>query len=217
VGALSDMVGMSSFWSAVWSTLRSWAIGFAVSAAVAIPVGLLIGSSQILYRTTRVGIDVLRSLPPVAIIPLALLLYGATDKMAFFIIVTGSVWPILLQSIDGARQVHPIVRDVARSYHVGRGRRSVSVVLPSASPYIATGMRIAATMSLLLAIGAELIGGAPGLGLTIVSFQLVGDAAGVFAVVVVTALMGVAVNVGMLSLERRLLRWHPSHRAAVFA
>lgn len=214
---LLDTAPTSAFWSALASTVKSWAVGFAAAAIVAIPTGLLIGSSDIAYRLTRVGIDVLRSLPPVAIIPLALLIYGATDRMAFVIIVFGSVWPILLQSVDGARQIDPVVRDVAHSYQVRRLRRSLSVILPSAAPYIATGLRIAATMSLLLAIGAELIGGAPGLGQTIVEYQLVGNAAGVFAMVVVAAVMGVAVNSGMLGLERRLLRWHPAHRAAVFA
>ncbi|WP_281250002.1 ABC transporter permease [Rhodococcoides yunnanense] len=212
-----EIVRTTQFWSNSVSTLRSWILGFAIAAGLAIPTGLVIGSSHVGYRMTRVMIDILRSLPPVAIIPLVLLLYGATEKMAVVIIVLGSVWPILLQSIDGARQVDPTVREMALSYRVPRPLKNFVVVLPSAAPFIATGLRIAGTMSLLLAIGAELIGGAPGLGSAIVQFQLVGDVDGVFAIVVVTAVLGIVLNQFMLNLERKVLRWHPSHRIVVSA
>jgi len=92
----------------------------------------------------------------------ALLLYGATPKMAFALIVFGSVWPVLLQAMYGVHQVDPAMWDVARAYGLRRLDRLRFLILPSAAPFVATGVRLAATISLLLAIGAELIGGAPG-------------------------------------------------------
>jgi ABC-type nitrate/sulfonate/bicarbonate transport system permease component len=85
-------------------------------------------------------------------------------------------------------------------------------MLPSAAPLIATGIRVAATMSLLLAIGAELIGGAPGVGNAIALAEVNGDIPQMYAVVVVAATLGVLLNMAMLGLEGRALVWHPSHR-----
>jgi ABC-type nitrate/sulfonate/bicarbonate transport system permease component len=166
---------------------------------------------------SRVTIDFLRTIPPVALIPLALLLYGATEKMALLLIVFGSAWPVLLQSMYGVHQVDPVARDVARAYRLSRRDVVLSVVLPSAAPLIATGIRIAATMSLLLAIGAELIGGAPGVGHSIAIAEVNGDIPQMYAFVVVSATLGVLLNVALLRLEGRALAWHPSHRPHVAA
>jgi ABC-type nitrate/sulfonate/bicarbonate transport system permease component len=101
---------------------------------------------------------------------------------------------------------------VARAYRFRPRDRFLRVTLPSAAPFIATGIRIAATMSLLLAIGAELIGGAPGVGNSIATAQQNGDTPQIYAFVVVSATLGVVLNLIMLGLERRTMWWHPSHR-----
>lgn len=208
------LVADSAFAAAVGATLLSWAEGLAVSVAVAIPVGLLLGTSELAYRMSRFSIDFLRTIPPVALVPLALLLYGATPTMAFVLIVFGSVWLVLLQSMYGVHQVDPAARDVARAYRFRRLDRIRFVVLPSAAPFVATGIRLAATVSLLLAIGAELIGGAPGIGAAINLQQAVGAIPQMWVYIVVSALLGVLVNLALLLLERRLFRWHPAHRPA---
>jgi ABC-type nitrate/sulfonate/bicarbonate transport system permease component len=90
----------------------------------------------------------------------------------------------------------------------------VSVILPSAAPFIATGLRIAASMSLLLTIGAELIGGVPGLGNSIASAQTNGDIPAMYAYIFACAMLGVLINRTMLRGERRLLAWHSAQRTA---
>ncbi|MGC0362369.1 ABC-type nitrate/sulfonate/bicarbonate transport system permease component [Rhodococcus sp. 27YEA15] len=209
---LARLVGTQQFWIAVWDTVRIWAKGMAISMVIAIPVGLILGANTIAYRMCRVTVDFLRTIPPVALIPLALLLYGATETMALVLIVFGSVWPLLLQSMYGVHQVDPVARDVARSYRWKPRYYVVDLVIPSAAPFMATGIRLAATISLMLAIGAQLIGGAPGIGQLLSSAQEVGNVSLVYAYIVVSAILGVAVNLGMIALERRVLRWHPANR-----
>jgi ABC-type nitrate/sulfonate/bicarbonate transport system permease component len=212
--ALGPALGDDAFWSDLGATASSWGTGLGLALLVAVPAGLLLGASDLVYRMSRFTIDFLRTIPPIALIPLALLEYGATPRMALVLIVFGSLWPVLLQSMYGLHQVDPAMRDVARSYRLGRGRYLGFVVLPSVAPFVATGIRVAATMSLLLAIGAELLGGAPGIGAAISAYQQGGDIPRMWALVVVSGLLGVLLNVGLVAAERRVLRWHPAHRPA---
>ena len=166
---------------------------------------------------SRFTIDFLRTIPPVALIPLVLLVYGATPKMAFVLIVFGSTWPVLLQAMYGVHQVDPAARDVARAYRLRRRDRIRFLIVPSAAPFIATGIRLAATISLLLAIGAELLGGAPGIGASITLQEQNGDIPGMWVYVVLAAVLGVIVNLALIGLERRILTWHPAQRSMVAA
>lgn len=210
----APLVTKGESWAAVAETTRSWSEGLGISLVVAVPLGLLTGASDLLYKLTRFSFDFLRTIPPVAIVPLALLLYGATNRMALVLIVFGSVWPMLLQSMYGVHQVDPVARDVARAYRFRLRDRILRLVLPSAAPFIATGVRIAATMSLLLAVGAELIGGAPGIGNQITLEQQDGNIPAMFVYVVAAALLGLLVNLALINLERRALKWHSAQRSA---
>jgi ABC-type nitrate/sulfonate/bicarbonate transport system permease component len=217
VRAAGSIAGTHAFGAALLDTIVSWATGLLVSLLVAIPVGLTLGSSDLAYRLSRFTIDFLRTIPPVALIPLALLLYGATPKMAIVLIVFGSTWPVLLQAMYGVHQVDPAARDVARAYRLRRRDRIRCLILPSAAPFIATGIRLAATISLLLAIGAELLGGAPGIGASITLQEQNGDIPGMWVYVVLAATLGVVVNLVLVGLERRVLKWHSAQRTAVAA
>jgi ABC-type nitrate/sulfonate/bicarbonate transport system permease component len=213
-GALGSLVLSSDFWSSVWQTVQTWGFGLLLVLAVAIPAGLVLGASDLTYRLFRVTIDFLRTIPPVALIPLALLLYGATDRMALMLVVFGSIWPVLLQSMYGVLQVDPACRDAAAAYRLRRRDVVLRVVLPSAAPFVATGVRVAATISLLLAVGAEFLGGAPGVGASIALAQQAQQIPRMYAYVVVGAALGVAVNLLMIELERKVLSWHPAYRPA---
>lgn len=198
----------SVYWSAVLDTLHNWGLGLAISLLIAIPVGLILGSNSTIYVLTRFSVDFLRTIPAVAIIPLLLLLYGATHMMAIVLIVFGSLWPSLLQTMYGVHQVDPVARDVSKAYRFRPRDVVLRLVIPSAAPFIATGVRIAATMSLLLSIGAELIGGAPGIGAQIGLAQQDGRIDDLYLYVVTGAVFGVLLNVVLISTERKILRWH---------
>ena len=210
--AAPALLRTGELWSALGSTVLTWLVGWLLALLVAVPAGIALGSSLLAYRLTRFSIDFLRTIPPVALLPLALLLYGATDRMAIELIVFGSVWPVLLQSMYGVHQIDDIARDVVRSYRLRGLDRVLRFIVPSAAPFIATGARLAATMSLLLAIGTEVIGGSPGLGSAINGAQQTGQIPEMFVYVAICALLGVGSNLLLVAGERRALAWHSSYR-----
>lgn len=212
VVALGAMFVTPTFWSSFGATMFNWGTGLGIAIVIAVPLGMLLGASTRVYRMFRFTIDFLRTIPPVALIPLVLLIFGATPVMAIVLIVFGASWPLLLQAMYGVHEVDPVARDVARSYRWRRRDRVFLLVLPSAAPFLATGLRIAATMSLLMTIGAELIGGAPGLGKAIGFAQNSGDIPQVHAYVTVIALLGVMLNLVLARIERSVLRWLPRNR-----
>lgn len=212
VGELAGLVTNPSFWVSVAETMTQWAIGMLISVVAGVTIGILVASTSAGFRSTQFVIDFLRTIPPVMMVPLALLLFGPTLQMSLILIVQGCTWLIVLQTIQGLRQLEPGVQDMALSFRLGWWSRTVHVVLPSAAPFIATGVRISATISLLLAIGAEVIGGAPGLGNAIARAQQGTQVDLMYALVAVCALLGVAINIVFEVMERSILSWHPSHR-----
>jgi ABC-type nitrate/sulfonate/bicarbonate transport system permease component len=213
--ALGDIVAESWFWTALWETAKSTLLGLAISIAIALPLGALLGLNEAAFRSTRLIIEFLKPIPVVALLPLALLLYGATMKMKVVLIVFGTLWPLLMQVVYGVQNVDAVAGETARAYRLRRLRRMSSVVLPSAAPFIATGLRIAGVTALLLSIVTELVGGAAGLGLQITRAQSAAHYAELYALVVVTGLLGIVVNSSLRRLERRTLRWLPEHRDVV--
>jgi ABC-type nitrate/sulfonate/bicarbonate transport system permease component len=213
--ALGDELVTADFWAAVGNTMQGWAIGLAVAAAIAIPVGIVVGSSAVLYRAVRAVIEFLRPIPSVALIPLAVLIWGSGLESKVFLAAFASTWPLLMQTLYGVQDVDPVATDTARSFGLTRPQRLVYVTLPSAVPYIATGVRISAAVALILAVTAELVIGAPGLGREI-NIARQSEAVDVmYALIAVTGLLGWGVNVLFSRLERRVLHWHPSQRAQV--
>ncbi len=198
------------------ATMTAWAVGMAVAIAIAVPLGLLLGSSWRSYLAATTAIELLRPIPSVALIPLAILLMGRGLDMKVSLIVYASVWPILFNTIYGIREVDPVARDTARAFGFGPLATLWRVSLPSASPFIYTGIRISAAIALILAISAELIaGGGDGIG----SWMLARSQAGVprellYAAIVVSGLLGLAINGAMVAGERRLFAWHQRLRDA---
>ncbi|WP_223291252.1 ABC transporter permease [Streptomyces avicenniae] len=202
-------------WTEIGRTLNGWLVGIVIATLLAVPIGVLLGSNNTAYRFSRVVIEFCRPIPSVALIPLAVLVYGVGLEMKVFLIVFVTFWPILLQVIYGVRDVDPLVQDTARSYGLPPSARFLRVTLPSAAPYIATGLRIASSIALVLAVTAELVVGAPGLGQSIVVAQSNALLPRMYALIIVTGLVGWALNSVFQAIERRLLRWHPSQRREV--
>jgi ABC-type nitrate/sulfonate/bicarbonate transport system permease component len=217
LGALADELREPSFWVALGDTLEGWAIGLALAVAAGVGLGLLIGSVPALRAATASTIEFLRPIPSVALIPLAVLLFGTDLRSKLLLVVYASFWQVLIQVLYGVQDVDPVAMDTAHSYRLGRWGRIRHVVWPTTLPYAVTGFRLAAAVALVLAITAELIIGSPGLGKEIAVAQTSGAVPVMYALVVVAGLLGVAVNVLARALERRVLAWHPSARREVAA
>lgn len=203
------------FWPALGHTLESWAIGLTIAVVAGIAIGLIIGSSNTLMQLTRSTIEFLRPIPSVALIPLVILLLGSSLASDLVLVVYASFWQVLIQVLYGVRDVDPLALETARSYRLGRWARVRHVIWPTTLPFAMTGVRLAASVALILAITAELIVGTPGLGKEIFLAQSGGAIPEMYAYVFVSGVIGVVVNIFARALERVVMPWHTSVRLEV--
>ena len=210
---LWSLMTTGAFWLAFAQTVRGWAIGLTLATVLAVPLGIALGSSEFAARAFRVPVEFLRPIPSAALIPLLFLTLGTNLNSEIFLATFGAFWPLLVQTMYGVHDVDPIAVDTARSFGVGRHERLWRITLPSAVPYIMTGLRISSTVALILAFTAELFMGTPGLGHLLNYAEAYGLTNEVYALALATGFLGVAIHYAMAAVERRVLRWHPSQRA----
>jgi nitrate/nitrite transport system permease protein len=139
-------------------------IGYLIAVAVAIPIGFLIGMSEIMSRALDPFIQVLKPISPLAWMPLALYTIKDSSISAIFVIFICSVWPMLLNTAFGVAAVRKEWINVARTLEVGTIRRAFTVILPAAAPTILTGMRISIGIAWLVIVAAEMLVGGTGIG-----------------------------------------------------
>ena len=209
---LGTMLTDLEFWRNVGRTMTAWAIGLAIATVAATTLGAIVGMVPFLRRATHTVVEFLRPIPSVALIPLAILTYGLQIQAALIIIVYASFWQIFVQVLYGVADIDTVARDTARSFGLTRGSRIRNLVLPTALPYLMTGLRLAAAVALILAITAEMTIGNPGLGRVLAVAAGIGNYTTVYAIVVVTGLLGLIINLVFRAIERRTLSWHQSVR-----
>jgi ABC-type nitrate/sulfonate/bicarbonate transport system permease component len=214
---LATIVTFADFWGAIGDTLTAWALGLAIAFVLGAVLGVVVGLSPFMKRATHSTVEFLRPIPSVALIPLAVLLFGVRIESSLLLIVYASFWQIFIQVLYGVADVDQVAMATGRSYGFTTWQRVKSIVLPTTLPYLMTGLRLAAAVALILAITAQLIIGTPGLGLEISRAQNGGQYATMYALVVATGLLGVVINLGARFLERRMLAWHESVRGEVAA
>jgi ABC-type nitrate/sulfonate/bicarbonate transport system permease component len=212
---LISYLGEATFWSSLADTMLTWIIGLAVSAVAAIALGTFIGLSPLLRRATRTTVEFLRPIPSVALIPLAILMFGLQREAALVIVVWATFWQIFIQVLYGVADVDTVARDTARSFGLGTIARMRYLVFPTTLPYLSTGLRLGGTVALILAITSEMVIGNPGLGRLIQLSRSVGDTVGLFALVVVSGVLGLIINLVLRAIERRVLSWHHTVRTEV--
>ncbi|MFE6282007.1 ABC transporter permease [Streptomyces sp. NPDC057877] len=213
--ALGRELGDGAFWTALGDTLTGWALGLALAVGAGIVAGVVLSVVPYLREATASTIEFLRPIPSVALIPLAVLLYGTELRSVLLLVVYAAFWQVLIQTMYGVQDVDPVAEETARSYGLGTFARVRHVLWPTALPYIMTGVRLAAAVALILAVTAELVIGAPGLGARIAVAQTSQAVPDMYALIVVTGVLGLLINVGARTVERRALAWHQSVRGEV--
>lgn len=203
------------FWQALAHTLGGWAGGLLIAVLTAVPLGIMLGSSRLLYAMARTVIEFLRPVPSVALIPLAVLVFGTGMQSKLFLVSFAAFWPLLVQTIYGVQDTDPVARDTARVFGLGPIATFFYVTLPGTLPFIATGFRVASATALILAVTAELVIGSPGLGALIETARSGGAIATAYAMIMATGLLGWGLNSISLLFQKRVLHWHPSHRMEV--
>lgn len=205
-------LGRGEFWIAAGNTLSAWAVGLSIGLVVGVLLGVVIGASAAAYRATRFVLEFLRPIPSVALIPLAVLLFGIDGQMKISLVTFATVWPILIQTVYGVRELDPVARDTARSFGYSRWDVFRHVTLPTAAPSIATGIRIASALAIVIAVTAELITGVSGLGAEVLFAQSAGSSVRLYALIFAIGIVSYALSQAIEAVERRLLRWHVSFR-----
>lgn len=216
IAALIVDFGLTAFWVAVGETMKAWFLGLLMAVAAAVVLGFIIGSSNFLRKATNSTIEFLRPIPSVALIPLAVLMFGVKIESSLLLIVYAAFWQVLIQVLYGVADVDMVANNTAKTYGLGRMARIRYVVFPTTLPYLMTGVRLAAAVALVLAITAELVIGSPGLGREIALAQSGGAISGMYALVLATGLIGVLINMLMRFIEKKTLSWHSSVRSEVF-
>ena len=198
----------------VGGTLLAALTGLALATAIGVTFGAAIARLRRAGPAMTTAVELLRPIPSVALIAPAILVLGRGLDLRIVLVAYAATWPILINAITGVRGVDPLARETARAFGLSRAAVIRDVDLPSAAPFIATGVRISAGIALIVAISAELIaGGPPGIGV----WMLEASQSGVprelaYAGIVVAGLLSVGVNTLLVAGERRLVGWHPRLR-----
>jgi ABC-type nitrate/sulfonate/bicarbonate transport system permease component len=189
------------------SLLRMFA-GYFIGIALGVLFGVVMGSARFFYHLLEPVTEVLRPIPSPAYIPIVILFLGIDDEMKIFMIAFASFFPVLLNTYSGVRSVDPVQLQTARTFGV-RGRRLLwQIVLPSASPYVFTGMRVSLAVALIVMVISEMVAASNGIGYFILAAQRGFKIQEMYAGVLTLAIVGYALNRLFLAVENRVLAWH---------
>jgi NitT/TauT family transport system permease protein len=193
----------------VLSTIQAWVVGLALATLITVPAGILIGTSDLVYRMSAPVIEFMRPIPSVALIPLGVLLWGQGFTMKVILVAYATAWPILYNTIYGVHDIDPIAVQTARCFGLRRVAILSHVTFPSAAPFIFTGIRISASIGLIVVVGAELLASADsGIGSYILFVSSSGGHAdSVLAGAAIAGIVGLAVNSGFGLIDRRMFAW----------
>jgi len=195
-------------------TLARASIGFAIALLTMLPFGIVLGRLRAIGELVEPVIELIRPLPPIAMVPVMLIFLGVGDAAKIAVVVYGASFPILINAIDAVRGLDPMLSNVARSLRLNRTERMCLIDLPAALPRIVAGVRISIAVSLLLAIVAEMLLSTNGLGAFLMRAQESFEIAKGLAGLLVIALVALAINFMTLRVERKVLAWHYARNVA---
>lgn len=184
-------------------------LGWVLAGVIGVAFGLLIGRSSTVMAYVGPLLSFARSIPPPALVPVFMVLFGIGFTMQVATIVFGSIWPILLNSADGARAVDTTKVETARAFRVRRGLWIRGVVLPAALPKIFAGLRISLSLALIMMVISELVGATDGLGHAMQLAKFTFSYTQLWAGIVLLGILGYSLNAALMAVEKRVLRAVP--------
>jgi ABC-type nitrate/sulfonate/bicarbonate transport system permease component len=215
LSALMELLTTAVFWDRLGETLGAWVVGFGAAVLVGIPLGIMVGVSRFVEGSVHFVFEFLRPIPPVAVIPLAVLVIGTGADMRAYLVAFAALWPIVYNTIYGTRDVDPVTRDTAIMYGVKGFSLHRHLTIPTLLPYVVTGIRLSATIGLIVEVAIEIIAGSDGIGYLMNSLATAGDVPGTYAVIFVAGVLGLTLTAVFRFIETRLLHWHASQRPLV--
>lgn len=187
-------------------------IGLAIAVIVGVGLGVGIGLNQKLRAFLEPSLEFFRAIPPSVLIPVLMLFMGIGDEMKVFVIAFGSVWPVLLNSVEGTRAIDEVLRDTATVYRFRKGTRLVTLVLRGASPQIMAGTRQSLSLAVILMVISEMFAANNGLGFTIIQFQRNFAVPEMWTGIILLGLLGVLLSLVFRVVESHFLRWYQGLR-----
>ena len=224
----------SRFASDVLPSLGRLLLGYGIACLAGITIGVLLGIVGPVRRAAEPVLEFFRAIPPPALIPLLIMLAGFGDSMKVTVIVTGSIWPVLLNTVEGVKGYDSVLDETCRTYHIeGASRlwhfvipgdsvldetcrtyhiegasRLWHFVIPGASPQIIVGMRLGLSIAIILMVISEMFAATNGLGAAIISFQRSFEIPEMWSGVLMLGLIGFTFSILFRLFERRALGWY---------
>jgi len=189
------------------SLLRSFT-GFLLATVLGISLGILLGWSRRVYKILESPIELLRPIPSIALIPLAILWFGIGEAPKIFIIAFACFWPVLMNTVYGVRGVDDNLIKSARSMNAGREDLLFKVAVPAASPYIFGGLRISLAISFVLLVASEMVAAQNGLGFLILLYEETFRIKEMYGVLILLVLLAYLSNRILLRIEDHFITWH---------
>lgn len=194
-------------WEPFSQTVVRMFYGWLLASVLGVGLGALIAGSRISRQLFTPTLEFLRPMPASAIIPVAILAFGLTNKMSTAVIAFGSIWPVLLAAVQGFSSVEPRLLEVADAMRMNVWDRFRKVSLPSAMPDILAGARVGLAIALILAVVTEMQASLPGLGQSILMAQRSYRTPELYAGVVMLGVIGFGASMLLQWIERCILRW----------
>lgn len=207
LSTLGELIFSGQLLSHLMITLSRFLQGYLIAASIAVVLGTVLGYFRLAHSLFEAVIEFLRPMPSVAIIPVAVLLLGIGDAMIVAVTVYASLWPVLINTIDGVRHIERTLIDTGRTFGLNRRKILWQVVVPAAAPYTVTGLRISLSIALILVTTAEMIAGSKGLGFFILDEERSMNSSNMYAGVILIAALGYLLNRLFLLCEARAMNW----------
>jgi NitT/TauT family transport system permease protein len=205
--ALFDMTTSGELGAHLLASAARAASGFAIAVVIGVPLGLFIGWYRTLAEVLNPLLELFRNTAPLALLPVFVLVLGMGETSKVSMVVYSCVWPVLLNTVSGVRNVDLLLIRSARAMGLKPLQLFVKVVLPGSVPAVFTGIRVAGAYSILVLIAAEMVGAKAGLGYLVNYSQFTFEIPKMYAGIVTLALLGLAFNHAVEFAERRLTAW----------
>jgi len=192
--SLADEIGNGELFSAGIYTIGIALLASLIAIVVGVAIGAAVGLVAPVRDNTMASLDVLRTLPVVALMPVALLIWGAGSKTEIIVASYAAVWPMVINTAGGVRTIHPRLQEVGRMLRFTRRQALLKIILPAAIPAILVGARLAIVNALVIAIVAEMLISSKGLGWSLVQAQQALQPSTMWAYAVACGIVGFAFN-----------------------
>jgi ABC-type nitrate/sulfonate/bicarbonate transport system permease component len=181
--------------------------GLAVASLAGIALGAAIGRIQVLADLAEPLVHFGRAVPPPVAVPFFLFVFRLGTPMEIASVAFGVTWPVLVNTTDGARHVHPGQLETARAFRLGPVQTLARVILPAAAPKIFAGLRLGLAVALVMMIVAEFQGATDGIGWEVSTAQATLDMPVIWGAIVLLGLLGIVLNLILAAAERPVLAW----------